>query len=342
MPQARDIYWRQIRETLADRGFDAWWLDSDEPDFHSNLSIEERMRRMSPTAAGPGAALFNSYPLVHVDGVYRNLIEYRPDTRPFILTRSGFGGIQRAGAALWSGDVASRWDDLRDQISAGVNFSMSGVPNWTHDIGGFALEERYQRQDPAHVEEWREFNLRWFQFGAFSPLFRSHGEAPRREIYEIAPAGSAMYRSMEYYDRLRYRLLPYIYTIAADTWHRDGTMMRGLVMDFPADRAAWNVDDQYMFGPAFLVAPVTEFRARNRSVYLPAGTLWYDFDSGRSHEGGRSIEAPAPYERMPLFVRAGSIVPVGPAIQHTEEGQGAPITLKVYTGADGQLQPLRG
>ena len=179
--RARDIYWRQIRETLADRGFDAWWLDSDEPDFHSNLSIEERMRRMSPTAAGPGAALFNSYPLVHVDGVYRNLIEYRPDTRPFILTRSGFAGIQRAGAALWSGDVASRWDDLRDQISAGVNFSMSGVPNWTHDIGGFALEERYQRQDPAHVEEWRELNLRWFQFGAFSPSVPQpwRGAAPR-------------------------------------------------------------------------------------------------------------------------------------------------------------------
>jgi alpha-D-xyloside xylohydrolase len=334
--RARDIYWRQIRETLADRGFDAWWLDSDEPDFHSNLSIEERMRRMSPTASGPGAALFNSYPLVHVDGVYRHLIEYRPDTRPFILTRSGFAGIQRAGAALWSGDVASRWDDLRDQISAGINFSMSGVPNWTHDIGGFALEERYQRQDPAHVEEWRELNLRWFQFGAFSPLFRSHGEAPRREIYEIAPAGSAMYRSMEYYDRLRYRLLPYIYTIAADTWHRDGTMMRGLVMDFPADRAAWNVDDEYMFGPAFLVAPVTTPRPHPQRLSA-GGDARYDLDSGRSHEGGRTVEAAAPYERMPLFVRAGSIVPVGPAIQHTEEGQGAPITLNVYAGADGHF-----
>ncbi|HEV2866379.1 MAG TPA: TIM-barrel domain-containing protein, partial [Allosphingosinicella sp.] len=336
--RAREIFWRQVREGIAAHGFDAWWLDSDEPDFHSNLSIEERARRMSPSAAGPGAALFNSYPIVHVDGVYRNLIADRPDVRPFILTRSAFGGIQRDSAAVWSGDVASRWDDLREQISAGINFSMSGAPNWTHDIGGFALEERYQRQEPAHVEEWRELNLRWFQFGAFSPLFRSHGEAPRREIYEIAPAGSAMYRSMEYYDRLRYRLMPYIYTLGGDSFHRDATIMRGLVMDFPADRRTWDVGDEYMFGPAFLVAPVTEFHARRRDVYLPAGTLWYDFYSGRTHEGGRTVRAEAPYERMPLFVRAGSIVPVGPAIQHMGEGQGAPITLHVYTGADGRFE----
>ncbi|MDQ4086863.1 MAG: DUF5110 domain-containing protein [Pseudomonadota bacterium] len=336
-PEGRDIYWRQIRDRLAVLGVDAWWMDATEPDIHSNLAIEERARRMGPTALGPGAALFNSYALVHAEGFYRNLIEYRPDLRPFILTRSGFGGIQRTGAAVWSGDVASRWDDLREQISAGVNFSMSGAPNWTHDIGGFALEERYQRQDPAHIEEWRELNLRWFQFGAFSPLFRSHGEAPRREIYEIAPAGSAMYRSMEYYDRLRYRLMPYIYTLGADTYHRDGTIMRGLVMDFPADRRAWDVADQYMFGAAFLVAPVTRFRARRRDVYLPAGALWYDFYSGRTFEGGRTIAADAPYERMPLFVRAGSIVPTGPQIEHSGEGLDGPITLHVYTGADGEF-----
>ncbi len=336
-PRAREIYWRQIEERIASLGFDAWWLDSDEPDFHSNLSIEERARRMGPTALGPGAAFFNSYPLVHVDGVHANLIASRPGARPFILSRSGFGGIQRAGAALWSGDVVARWDDLRDQISAGVNLSLSGVPNWTHDIGGFAVEDRYTRQDPAHLEEWRELNLRWFQFGAFSPLFRSHGEAPRREIYEIAPEGSAMYRSMLFYDRLRYRLLPYIYALAADTHHRDGTIMRGLVMDFPADRRTWPIDDQYLFGPALLVAPVTQFRARHREVYLPAGTLWYDFHSGRAIAGGRTIRADAPYERMPVFVRAGSIVPIGPQIQHTNEGRGGPITLHVYTGADGSF-----
>jgi alpha-D-xyloside xylohydrolase len=236
---------------------------------------------------------------------------------------------------MWSGDVASRWDDLHDQISAGVNFSMSGVPNWTHDIGGFANEDRYNKEDPAHLAEWRELNTRWFQFGAFSPLFRSHGEAPFREIYLMSPKGSPTYASMEYYDKLRYRLLPYIYTIAADTYFKNGTIMRGLVMDFPADRKTWDINDQYLFGPVFLVAPVTEFKARSREVYLPAGTLWYDYYSGQSSRGGQTIRASAPYERMPLFVRAGAIVPTGPAIQHTANNSHSPVTLNVYTGADG-------
>lgn len=335
--KAKDIYSRQMIESLGVKNFDAWWLDSDEPDFHSNLSIEERQRRMSPTAAGPGAEFFNSFPLVHVDGVYSNLVRFKPDVRPFILSRSAFGGVQRDSAAVWSGDVASRWDDLGDQISAGVNFSMSGIPNWTHDIGGFANEERYTKQDPAHLAEWRELNTRWFQFGAFSPLFRSHGEFPYREIYELGPAGSPTYRSMEWYDRLRYRLMPYIYTLAADTHFKDGSIMRGLVMDFAGDRKSWNLDDEYLFGPAFLVAPVSEFKARQRSVYLPAGTRWFDLYTGRSFEGGTSITAAAPYERIPVFVRAGSIVPTGPAIQHTKEGQNGPITLQVYGGADGSF-----
>lgn len=334
-PRAREIFWRQVRDGLANLHFDAWWLDSDEPDFHSNLSIEERQRRMNPSAAGPSQVYFNTYPLVHVDGFNRNLLEHKPDVRPFILSRSGFAGIQRAHTALWSGDVVSRWDDLKDQISAGVNLSMSGIPNWTTDIGGFANEERYTKGDPKHLAEWRELNLRWFQFGAFSPLFRSHGEAPKREIYELAPAGSPMYRSMEYYDKLRYRLMPYIYTVGADTFHRDGTIMRGLAMDFPEDRKGWNVNDQYMFGSSLLVAPVTEFRARQRSVYLPAGTNWFDFNSGRSFAGGRTIAAAAPSDRIPLFVRAGSIIPTGPAIQSTAEKSDGTLTLNVYTGADG-------
>ncbi len=214
---------------------------------------------------------------------------------------------------------------------------MSGIPNWTHDIGGFANEERYTKQDPAHLDEWRELNTRWFQFGAFSPLFRSHGEFPLREIYELSPAGTPTYQSMEWYSRLRYRLMPYIYALGADAHYNDGTIMRGLVMDFGADKKAWGVDDQYMFGPAFLVAPVTEFKARQRSVYLPAGTRWYDLYDGRSVEGGQTVTASAPYERMPVFVRAGSIVPTGPAIQHTKEGQNGPLTLHVYTGADGKF-----
>ncbi len=335
--RAKDIYARQVIDGIASKGFDAWWLDSDEPDFHSNLSIEERKRRMGPTAAGPGAALFNSYPLVHVEGVYDHMLSYKADVRPFVLTRSGFGGIQRAGAAVWSGDVASRWDNLREQISAGINFSMSGVPNWSHDIGGYTMEDRFLKPKSADFAEWRELNTRWFQFGAFTPVFRSHGENIKREIFEMSPDGSPTYRSMVWYDRLRYRLMPYIYTLGADTYFKDGTIMRGLVMDFAADKAVWPIDDEYMFGPALLVAPVTEYKTRSRKVYLPAGANWYDFYSGRRLKGGQTINAVAPYERMPLFVRAGSIVPFGPAIQHTGNNSHSPVTLNVYTGADGSF-----
>ena len=334
-PKAADLYWSQVRSGIASKGFDAWWLDSDEPDFHSNISRAETAYRMGPTALGPAAAYFNSYPLVHVESVYRHQVADKPDVRPFILTRSAFGGIQRTGAAVWSGDVAGRWDNFREQISAGINFSMSGVPIWSHDIGGYTQEERFIKPKPADLAEWRELNTRWFQFGAFSPVFRSHGENIRREIFEMSPAGSPSYRSMVWYDKLRYRLMPYIYTLGADTYFKDGTIMRGLVMDFAGDKRAWGVDNEYMFGPAFLIAPVTEYKARSRKVYLPAGTSWYDFYSGRSIDGGQTIDAAAPYERMPLFVRAGSIVPTGPAIQFTGNNTRSPLTVSVYTGADG-------
>jgi len=335
---ARDIYWRQMKESLRVLGVDAWWLDASEPDMHSNLDVAERALRMSPTALGPGAAYFNSYALPHTEGVFQGELAYDPDRRPFILTRSGFGGLQRNGAAVWSGDVVARWDDFRDQISAGVNLSMSGIPNWTTDIGGFSVEKRYESQDPAHVDEWRELNLRWFQFGAFSPVFRSHGEAPFREIYTLAPEGSEVYRALAWYDELRYRLMPYIYTVAADTYHRDGVIMRGLAMDFPNDPAVRKIDDQYLFGPSFLVAPVTVFKARTRSVYLPAGATWYDFETGKAYAGGRRIEAAAPLARMPLFVKAGSIVPTGPVQQYVGEKPDAPITLLVFTGKDGRFE----
>jgi len=333
-PKARDLFWKQVSSGLDTQRWDGWWLDSDEPDFHSNISIAETQYRMGPTALGPGAAFFNTFPLVHVDGVYQHQIADKPDVRPFILTRSATAGIQRDSAAVWSGDAPSRWKALHDQISAGVNFSMSGDPNWSHDIGGFAHEDRYTDPKGADLDEWRELNTRWFQFGAFSPLFRSHGEYPFREIYHLSPEGSPTYASMEYYDKLRYRLMPYIYTAGADTFWKDGTIMRGLVMDFAADKRVWNIDDEYLFGPALLVAPVTQYKARSRSVYLPAGTAWYDFYTGRKIEGGQTITVDAQYERIPLFVRAGSIVPTGPAIQYTDQDPAGPITLNVYTGAD--------
>ena len=335
--QARSIYWRQIKDNLANLGVDAWWLDASEPDIHSNTDVEENKRRIGPTALGPGAAFYNSYPLMHTTAVYQGA-RAMGDTRTFILTRSAFAGQQRNAAATWSGDVASRWDDLRNQISAGVNFSMSGIPNWTFDIGGFALERRYLNPNAADLAEWRELNTRWFQFGAFVPLFRSHGEAPYREIFNLAPEGSDIYRTLVWYDSLRYRLLPYIYTLAGNTWHRDETIMRGLVMDFPQDPAVRGINDEYLFGPSLLVSPVYEYGARKRRVYLPSGTRWYDFYTGAIFQGGKQIDAAAPLERMPVFVKAGAIIPLGPMMEFTGQKPDAPVTLYVYTGANGTFE----
>ena len=334
---ARQLYWRQIEERLGSLGVDAWWLDADEPDMISNTTLEEREALMSPTPLGPGAALFDAYSLEHVGGVYRGNLASRPNTRPFILSRSGFAGLQRYGAAVWSGDVAPRWSDLKNQIAAGVGFSLSGLPNWTMDIGGYQPESRYLNPNAKDLAEWRELNTRWFEFGAFSPVFRSHGQLPHREIYNLAPVGSEVYDALAYYDRLRYRLMPYIYTLAGDTWLDDSTIMRALEMDFASDPQVRDIADEYMLGPAFLVSPVYEYRSRSRQVYLPAGTLWYDFYTNRTFQGGRRIPAAAPLARMPLFVRAGSIVPVGPAIEYTGEKPDEPLTLLVYTGANGHF-----
>ncbi len=336
---ARDMYWRQVNDKLGVLGVDAWWMDATEPDPHSNLDIDSIKARIGPTALGPVDQYFNTYALIHSGGVYEGSRAARPEKRVFILTRSGTAGIQRNAAAVWSGDIASRWDDLYNQISAGVSIGYSGLPNWTYDIGGFANESRYsaQKPKPEDLEEWRELNLRWFQFGAFTPLFRSHGEFPFREVFNLAPQGSEVFDSLVWHDKLRYRLLPYTYTVAADTYHKDGTIMRGLAMDFMDDAAARDVRDEYLFGKAFLVAPVHAFKARTRPVYLPAGASWYDFHTGKRLDGGQKVDAAAPLNRMPLYVRGGSIVPVGPDVQYTSEKPGGDITLLVFTGTDGSF-----
>jgi alpha-D-xyloside xylohydrolase len=334
--EARAIYWRQMQERLDVLGFDAWWMDATEPDLHSNLSHAERKLRIGPTALGPGAEYFNSFALMNSMAVSEGERGGTdPDERVFILTRSGFPGLQRYASAAWSGDVVARWDDLREQISAGLNITLSGLPNWTFDIGGFAVEDRYTNEDPDHLAEWRELNLRWFQFGAFAPLFRSHGEYPYREVFNIAEEGTGIYDSFVYYSRLRYRLLPYIYSTAAETYHRDGSLMRALAMDFADDETTHDIGDEYLFGPSLLVAPVYEFQARSRRVYLPAGADWYGFESGERLQGGRWVDAAAPLERMPLFVRAGAILPTGPEAQFAAQALNGDLTLLVYPGADG-------
>jgi len=229
---------------------------------------------------------------------------------------------------------------MKEQISAGVNFSMSGIPNWTFDIGGYTVEDRYgaKKPKPADKAEWTELYTRWFEFGAFVPVFRSHGEIIKRETFEMAKRGTPVFNILASYQRLRYRLLPYIYAIAADTYHRAGTMVRGLVMDFPNDVKVRNIADEYMFGPSFLVAPVTEYKARSRSVYLPAGTRWYDFHTGEAYDGGQTVTVQAPLDRIPVFVKEGAIVPTtGAKLQYTDEKPDAPITLFVYAGKDGHF-----
>jgi alpha-D-xyloside xylohydrolase len=342
--RAADIYWQQIQDKLGKLGFDAWWLDNDEPDIRSNLDIAEREAIMGPTAIGSGAEYFNTYPLVHVGVVYDHWHALHPDTRVLLFTRSAYGGIQRYSAAVWSGDLAARWSDLHDQIAAGLGISMAGMPNWTFDIGGFAMEDRFVKANAADLAEWRELYTRWFQFGAFAPIFRAHGQArPEegegrpREIYRISAPGTEVYDILAWYDRLRYRLMPYIYTLASRVYHDDDTMMRGLVMDFPQDPNVRDIADEYMFGPSFLVAPVTQYKARTRLVYLPAGVRWYDFYTGKAFDGGQQIAARAPLRRMPLFVREGSIVPIGPDVQYTGQKPDAPITLNIYTGKSGRF-----
>ncbi len=331
---ARTGFWNLINKKLFSKGIDAWWMDASEPDIVSNVSPLERKLLMTPTALGSSAAYLNAYPLENAKGIYEGQRSTDPNKRVFLLTRSGFAGSQHYAATIWSGDIGSTWRDMKNQVSAGVNFSMSGLPYWTMDIGGFVVPEKFERPDSENLEEWRELNTRWYQFGAFVPVFRSHGQFPYREIFNIALETHPAYQSFLYYDKLRYRLLPYIYSLAGAAYFDDYTIMRGLAMDFSLDTTVLNIGDQYMFGPSLLINPVYEYKQRHRPLYLPQCAGWYDLYSGKWYAGGQEIIADAPYERIPIFVKAGSIIPFGPSLQYTSEKSADTITLHVYTGAD--------
>ncbi|MET0638034.1 MAG: TIM-barrel domain-containing protein [Chitinophagaceae bacterium] len=333
---ARKGFWKLINEKIYVKGVDAWWMDASEPDILSNVSPERRKQQMTPVSGGLVAEDVNAYPLQNAKGIYEGQRSVDPDKRVFLLTRSGFAGSQRYSAVIWSGDIGARWDDMKAQIPAGINFSLSGLPYWTMDIGGFVVEDRYQKPNAKDLEEWRELMTRWFQFGAFVPVFRVHGQAPKREIFHTAPEDHPAYRSMLYYNQLRYRLLPYIYSLAGMAYHNDYTIMRGLVMDFPADSTARTIGDQFLLGPSLLVNPVYVAGMKQRTVYLPAGG-WYDLYTGKYEEGGKTIVADAPYMRMPVFVKAGSILPTGPALQYTAEKKADTIWVHVYQGANGSF-----
>jgi alpha-D-xyloside xylohydrolase len=332
--KARKGFWNLINKKIYTKGIDAWWMDASEPDILSNVDPQKRKLQMTPTALGTAAAYLNAYPLQNAKGIYEGQRSTDPDKRVFLLTRSGFAGSQRYAAAIWSGDIGSTWRDMKTQITAGINFSLSGLPYWTMDIGGFVVPEKFEKPDSENLAEWRELNTRWYQFGAFVPLFRSHGQFPYREIFNMAEETHPAYQSFLYYDKLRYRLMPYIYSLAGAAYHDDYTIMRGLVMDFAADTAVLNVGDQYMFGSSLLVNPVYEYKQRSRSLYLPKCAGWYDLYSGKWYAGGQKIMADAPYERMPVFVKAGSIIPFGPALQYTAEKPADTITINIYAGAN--------
>jgi alpha-D-xyloside xylohydrolase len=342
--EARQLYWSQINQALFSKGVDAWWMDASEPDivegpFTSVASqVSTFETHMHPTALGTGSRMLNAYSLVNSQAIFEGQTAVAPNQRVFVLTRNGFAGQQRYAAASWSGDITSTWTAMRKQIPAGLSFSLSGMPYWTLDSGGFATPARFSTANPTSgdLSEWRELNTRWFEYATFLPLMRSHGQAPAREIWQFGGDTSNAYAAMLKFDRLRYRLLPYIYSLAGDITRRASTMMRPLAMDFRTDAAARDIGDQYMFGPALLVSPVTTYNARTRPVYLPktAGG-WYDFWTGAVAVGGQTVQASAPFDAIPVYVRAGSIVPVGPELQYVAEKPADPITLHVYAGADG-------
>jgi alpha-D-xyloside xylohydrolase len=336
-PEAGKLFWAQMDRTLFRKHVDAWWLDASEPDLLPTPTLDGQRTHMDPTALGSGPRMLNAYSLVNSKTVYEGQRSAAPDQRVFILTRSAFTGQQHYGAAVWSGDITSTWTALRAQIPAGLGLSISGVPYWSMDIGGFAVPARFAAEHPTaeDAEEWRELNARWFEFGSFVPLLRVHGEAPKREMWELGGASHPAYQAELKFDRLRYRLLPYLYSLAGAVTHEGGTILRPLVMDFRADAKARDVSDQFLFGPSFLVSPVTVYKARSRAVYLPPSAGWYDFWTGAALATGKTVEVPAPYDSMPLQVKAGAIVPTGPELQYTDEKPADPITLWVYAGADG-------
>lgn len=343
-PDARKLFWEQMHDHYYPLGFDAWWMDASEPNIRDCVDIDYRKALCGPTYLGPSTKYFNAYALMNAEAIYDGQRTTTPDNRRvFLLTRSGFAGQQRYSTSTWSGDIATRWEDMRAQMSAGLNFALSGIPFWTMDIGGFCVEDRYVAaqkhfnktgEENDDLREWRELNTRWFQFGAFCPLFRSHGQWPFREIYNIAPEDHPAYKSMTFYTRLRYSLMPYLYSLNARVHFDDYTMMRPLAMDFTADVATRSISDQFMLGPALMAAPVGYYGMRNRDVYFPQGTAWYDFYTGERIAASARRNVEAPYGRMPLFVRGGSIVPFGPDIQWSDEKPADEIVLYVYAGAD--------
>ncbi len=373
-PEARDIYWKYLKK-LYDYGTDAWWMDSTDPDFFNPRESDYE----HPVYGGTWRSLRNAFPLETVRGVYEKQrkesgnTEQSAEKRVFIMTRSAYAGQQHYGSNMWSGDVNSSWDMLRKQVPAGLSFTLTGNPNFNTDIGGFFCSS-YNTKGAGSAPknpQFQELYVRWMQYGLFCPVFRSHGADAPREIWQFGKKGEPVYDAIEKTIRLRYRLIPYLYSTAWQVTSNNDSYMRPLFADFAADKNVWNMTDEFMFGRSILAAPIVdpqyteekivrtnamtgwdreEARGENSEVsdlnwnatktvvkYLPKGTDWYDFWTGKRYKGGQSIHYSTSLQIVPMFVRAGSILPLGPEMQYVGEKAWDHLEIRVYPGADGQF-----
>ena len=346
--KARDIYWKHLNKGLFSKGIDAWWTDSTEPD---HLDVQERDFDI-PTAMGTYRSVVNAFPLMSNKGVYEHQRAVTSDKRVYLLTRCAFAGQQRYAANTWSGDVMCNWETFRKQIPTGLNFSLSGIPYWNTDIGGFFA---WPYHGGAENKAYHELYTRWFQYGTFLPMQRSHGSGVKKEIYNLGKKGDWVYDSEEKYINLRYALLPYLYSTGWQVTDNAGSFLRALFMDFNEDKKVHTISNQYMFGKAFLVTPVTRnmyvfsdkeqwkdpyedfSKTGTQDVYLPKGTKWFDFWTGEVLNGGQMVTKEVPIDIIPLYVRAGSIVPFGPKVQYSTEKKWNNLEIRIYPGADGEF-----
>lgn len=358
--EGRDLYWEQLKRGLYCHGVRAWWCDSSEPLSPEWNHMEEQepvhmyQEYVESAAKCMPREKINAYGLCHAKGVYERQRAENDGSRVVNLTRSGCAGSQKYGTVLWSGDISASWETLRKQIAAGLNFCASGLPYWTMDIGGFFVKQgkpwywNGQYEQGYEDNEYRELYVRWYQFGAFLPVFRSHGTDFNREPWYFGEAGDRFYDALFKINRERYRLMPYIYSLAGSVWRENKIMMRLLAFDFPEDERGFEIKDQYMFGPCLMVCPVTEpmYYKRGaempesmgkRTVYLPEGCDWYDYWTKEKYEGGREIIVDAPLDEIPLFVKAGAVIPTVEPVECTDAVRGKQIIFEVYPGADGEF-----
>ncbi|SES23829.1 glycoside hydrolase family 31 protein [Pedobacter rhizosphaerae] len=332
-PQALNIYWKYLNKGIFSHiGNDGWWLDSTEPDHINKKDSDFNL----PTNLGSYRSVKNGFSLMHNKGIATHQRETNDQKRVVILTRSGFVGQQLYGSNTWSGDVNSTWDMLEKQIPAALNYTLIGIPNWNSDIGGF-FAGRWRKGGGNKNPEFQELYVRWMQFGTFSPMMRSHGTDLPREIWNFGEKGSWCFDAQEKMIKLRYRLLPYIYSTSWDVSRNDGTFMRPLMMDFAKDKKTHDLGNQYLFGRSLMVSPVTKYQVKKWPVYLPKTSGWYNFWTNQFIEGGKTIDTDAPIEIVPLYVKAGSIIPLGPDVQYASEKKWDSLDISIYAGADGKF-----